>query len=183
MRSSICARASALLRPDGEQRFEIVARVRLERDMRLRPRDSAHLSDASRHDVGELVVLSCPDHGHEVEVARDRVDLGDAFDRGERLAQLRQSALLRRYEHHGGYHLKALDVDVVECGLDVVRGFLKGHGPAPIERRLVRVERVLARLLVEYVELLFALIDRELDAVTRSRADQEVSSERNCLWA
>lgn len=29
------------------------------------------------------------------------------------------------------------------------------------------------------MELLFALVDRELDAVTRSRADQEVSSERN----
>src|SRR5437773_716158 len=79
--------------------------------------------------------------------------------------------------------LEALHVDVVQGRLHVVRGFLKGHRPAAIERCLVRIEAVLARLFVEDVELLFALIDRELDAVTRRRADQEMSSERRCLCA
>ena len=62
MRSARCARASAFLRSDGEERFEIVARVRLERDVRLRPCDPAHLRDPSGHDIGELVML--PRAGH-----------------------------------------------------------------------------------------------------------------------
>src|SRR5213593_4340857 len=90
-------------------------------------------------------------------------------------------SISRRITVRRSVQLEALDVDVVQGRLHVMGGFLKRHGPAPVERRLVRVEAVLARLLIKHVELLFALIDRELDAVTRSRADQEVSSERDCL--
>lgn len=56
--------------------------------MGLGPRYTTDLGDPSCHDVGELVVLARADHRDEVEVSGDRVDLGDALDRGERFAQL-----------------------------------------------------------------------------------------------
>src|SRR5207244_3866365 len=73
----------------------------------------------------------------------------------------------------GTVPLQALDVDVVQCGLHEVRGLLVAHRFAAVQRRLVRLERVIVRFLVEDVELLLELVDRELHAVTRGHADQE----------
>ena len=154
-----------------------MAGVGLERHVGLGPRDAGHLGDPLGHDVGELVVLPRPDHRHEIKIAGDRVDLGHALDGRKRLAELRERALFRRDEDDRGDHRsliasKAFDVDVVESRFDVVRGLLKTYRLAAVERGLVRVEGIERRLVVVHVELLFALVDRELDAVTRGRADQ-----------
>src|SRR5438093_8027240 len=61
--------------------------------------------------------------------------------------------------------LQALDVDVVERRLHEVSGLLKSHRLAPVERRLVRVERVFVRPVVVHMELLLEQVDSELHAV------------------
>ena len=179
--------SSAFLRSDREERLEVVARVGLECDVGLGLRDAGDLGDPPRHDVGEFIVLARADHRDEVEITCHRIHLGNAVHCRECLAELRERAAFGRDEDDRRDHVlkrsQALDVDVVQRRLHVVRGLLETHRLAAIERGLVRVERVLARLVVVHVELLFALVDRELDAVTRGRADQGESSERKRLRA
>src|SRR5438132_4578634 len=67
--------------------------------------------------------------------------------------------------------LEALHVDVVERGLEVMRGLLEGHRLATIECRLVALEAVVARALVVAMEGLLELVDGELHAVPRGGAD------------
>jgi hypothetical protein len=110
--------------------------VRPEGDVRVRPRDARHLCDATRHDVGELLVLARTDHGHEIDLTRHGVDLGYAGHGGELFTDLRESAALRGDQHDRGYQLQALDVDVVERGLHDVGGFLVAHRLATLERGL-----------------------------------------------
>src|SRR2546423_9403487 len=76
-----------LLRTDGEERFEVVARIHLERHVRVGAHDAGHLADAPGHDVGELLVLAGADHRDEVDLAGDRVHLGDPLDGGQRIAE------------------------------------------------------------------------------------------------
>src|SRR5690242_6943785 len=55
--------------------------------------------------------------------------------------------------------LEALHVDVVEGGLEIVRGLLERHRLPAVQRGLVAVEAVGARALVVAVERLLELID------------------------
>src|SRR5687768_18443406 len=68
---------------------------------------------------------------------------------------------------------KAFDVDVVQCGLHEVRGFLVAHSLAALERGLIRLVRVLVRPFVVAMEPFLELVDGELDAVASGAADQE----------
>src|SRR5438094_9520771 len=61
---------------DGEEGFEVVAGVHLERDVRIRTDDAGHLPDPPSDDVGQLVVLAGPDHRDEVHRRGDRAHHG-----------------------------------------------------------------------------------------------------------
>src|SRR5437879_3495816 len=76
-----------LFGPDGEEGFEVVTRVHLERHMRVGAQDAGHLTDPLRDDLGELLVLARTDHRDEVHRSGHRVDLGNALDGRERLAE------------------------------------------------------------------------------------------------
>src|SRR5690349_12469054 len=76
-------RAGSVLDAEGEGLLEVVLRVRAERDVRLRADDAVHLADPVRDDVGELLVLPDADHGDEVDLAGDGVDLAHAGDLGD----------------------------------------------------------------------------------------------------
>src|SRR5687768_14714734 len=68
---------------------------------------------------------------------------------------------------------EALDVDVVQCGLHEMRGFLVAHRLTALERGLIRLVRVLIRPFVVTMEPFLELVDGELDAVASGAADQE----------
>src|SRR5438552_11874978 len=109
--TTACMRASLgafrrLLGPDREEGFEVVTRVHLERHVRVGAYNAGDLTDASRDDVGELVVLARADHRDEVHRTRHRVDLGDAVDGGEGLAERRDGLALRSDEDDRGDHLR-----------------------------------------------------------------------------
>src|SRR6266545_7645669 len=102
--ASLCA-FGWLLRPDREERFEVMARVHLERDVRVRAHDARDLSDPASDDIGELVVLARADHRDEVHRAGHRVHLGNALDGGQGLAERRDRLALRADQDDGGDHL------------------------------------------------------------------------------
>src|SRR5207244_1344992 len=61
-----------LFRSDGEEGFEVVTRVHLERHVGVGAHDAGHLADPLRDDLGELVVLAGADHRDEVHRPGDR---------------------------------------------------------------------------------------------------------------
>src|SRR5258708_21649600 len=94
-----------LFRSDGEEGFEVVTRVHLERHVRVGAHDAGHLADPLRDDLGELVVLARADHRDEVHRTGHRVDLGDPLDGREGLAEGRDGLAIRADENDRGDHL------------------------------------------------------------------------------
>src|SRR5712691_12256063 len=99
---------STALRADGEQRLQVVPRIHLERDVRVRSGDAGDLREAAGHDVRELLVLARADHRDKIHLAGDRIDLRDAGDRGQHLAELGDGAFLRCDQDDRGDHLYRL---------------------------------------------------------------------------
>src|SRR5438105_4121131 len=89
---------------DGEEGFEVVTRIHLERHVGVGAQDAGYLADPLRDDLGELVVLAGTDHRDEVHRSGDRVDLGDALDGCEGLAERRDGLAIRADEDDGGDH-------------------------------------------------------------------------------
>src|SRR5229473_3344504 len=62
-----------LFGPDGEEGFEVVTRVHLERYVRVGAQDAGDLTDPLRDDLGELLVLARAHHRDEVHRSGHRV--------------------------------------------------------------------------------------------------------------
>src|SRR4051812_36239769 len=88
------AARSATSIADREHGFEVVLRVRLERDHGLRAHDPVDLRDARRDDVGEVLVPAYVHDRDEVPLAGDRVRLAHALDVGEHAAERRHRVAL-----------------------------------------------------------------------------------------
>ncbi len=89
---------------DREQRLEIVPRVRLERDHRVRPSHALELGEPTGHELGELLMLAHADDRDEVPLARDRVGLGHSLEIGELPAERGQRGPLRLDQDDRVYH-------------------------------------------------------------------------------
>src|SRR5204863_7757502 len=88
------AARSATSIADREHGFEVVLRVRLERDHGLRAHDPVDLRDARGDDVGEVLVPAYVHDRDEVPLAGDRVRLAHALDVGEHAAERRHRVAL-----------------------------------------------------------------------------------------
>ena len=111
--AAACAPASALATRAGQSsspRANACSRscwrVRAERDVGLGAQDALDLADLVGDHVGEVVVLAHADHGDEVDLAGDGVDLADARDVGDRGGDLRDPRGVRVDEHDGGQHAR-----------------------------------------------------------------------------
>src|SRR3954470_11792261 len=106
-------------RPDGrgslqaerERRLEVVARVGAERDVGLGGQDPGHLVEPVGHDVRDVLVGLDPDQHDEVDLAGDGVDLADAVELGDRLADLRDPGHVGLDEDDRGDHVPTLGHD------------------------------------------------------------------------
>ncbi len=87
--------------------FEVVLRIHLERDQRLGSFDSLHLGHPAGDDLGQVLVVRHANDRHQVPLAGDGVDLGDALDVGDGLGGLGDFVDLALDQHHRVDHSKA----------------------------------------------------------------------------
>jgi hypothetical protein len=85
-----------------EGRFQIVLRVRAERDVRLGRDDARNLVEVFGHEVRDVVVVTHAEQGDQVDLPRHGVDLADAVDGGDVAGDLGNSRDVGLDEHDRG---------------------------------------------------------------------------------
>lgn len=67
--------------------------------------DALQAGDVSRHHFGELLVFTNPHHDHQVELAGDRVDLGNVIYLDELLGKVRNGGRFGLDQDNGRDHV------------------------------------------------------------------------------
>src|SRR4029453_16259662 len=80
-----------------------------EGDHRRRVDDAVEGGDAPVDHVGQLLVLTDPHDGRQVDVTGDRVDLGDPVDVGDLGPEVRDAVRFGVDQHECGQHARSVD--------------------------------------------------------------------------
>src|SRR4051794_33322525 len=86
---------------DGEDSLQVMLRVDLKRNERLRVRDALKPRDVARHDLGEILARPEVHDRNKVPVSGDRIHLTNAIHIGEPLAGILDPVPVRLDENDG----------------------------------------------------------------------------------